>query len=158
MSSVSWSTMQLTTTQRPFFRYGNPTTLGTSILNFATKYAEANIGATYGYNNTTGKFTVPYTGVWFFMHNIYGGGNFRFNTSSGTKTSIYGNAANTDTCGTNATTSAQESNSIYLFTVQTQSEYLTTYLTVGDAVWVEKTAGNDTGDATACYFAGIFLG
>lgn len=153
---MSWSQLQNQSTQRAYFRLGNPTTLGTSILSFGTTYAQAKV--TNAYSTSTGKFTVPYTGVWFFIFNIYGGGNFRFNTSSGTKTSIYGNASNSDACGTNATTSHMEQNTTYLLTLQTQSEYLTTYLTTGDAVWVEKTAGVDTGDSTACMFAGVFLG
>lgn len=58
-TQTPFSILRLVSSQRAYFRYGNPSVLASNAVYFGTKFAEVNIPSPYGYNATTGRFSFP---------------------------------------------------------------------------------------------------
>ena len=153
--------------QRCYFRYSCSTAavvyaIGAIVSNFS-EFTGAITNMPNGYGmQSTGKFLVPYEGVWLFHWDLYYNSacGFVVKTDQAKVTNIYGNAANFDNQFYNGST---QNGALHATIAGSGGENTTSimipiYLQKGSSIWLEKSINAANQIYTYhCAFTGVFL-
>ena len=137
-----------TVTQKCYFRYASNNPQGTYAIGtpvtFPYDYTNTTVNIPSGYGiQSSGKFLVPYTGLWLFHWDLYYNSacGFAVKSDSTTDTSIYGDANNYDN---KFYSGATQNGSIHASIAGSGGENTTSlvvpiYLRKDTNIWLEKT-------------------